>query len=93
MWPAAFATASQAPTSSASQTGVMNALNGLASTFSNVSGTITSLQNQVDQQVVNSVGSTNTLIQQIYQLNSQIKTANGHAATRPPPCSTSATPR
>ena len=72
----AFATASQAPGSSASQTGVMNALNNLASTFSNVSGTITSLQNQVDQQVVNSVGSTNTLIQQIYQLNSQIKTAN-----------------
>jgi flagellar hook-associated protein 1 len=72
----AFATASQAPGSSASQTGVMNALNGLASTFSNISGTITSLQNQVDQQVVNSVGSTNTLIQQIYQLNSQIKTAN-----------------
>jgi len=72
----AFATASQAPTSSASQTGVMNALNGLASTFSNVSSTVTSLQNQVDQQVVNSVGSTNTLIQQIYQLNSQIKTAN-----------------
>jgi flagellar hook-associated protein 1 FlgK len=72
----AFAIASQAPTSSASQTGVMNALNGLASTFSNVSSTITSLQNQVDQQVVNSVGSTNTLIQQIYQLNSQIKTAN-----------------
>jgi flagellar hook-associated protein 1 FlgK len=72
----AFATASQAPTSSASQTGVLNALNSLASTFSNVSGTISSLQNQVDQQVVNSVGSTNTLIQQIYQLNSQIKTAN-----------------
>ena len=72
----AFATASQAPTSSASQTGVITALRGLASTFSNVSGTITSLQNQVDQQVVNSVGSTNALIQQIYQLNSQIKTAN-----------------
>ena len=72
----AFATASQAPGSSASQTGVMNALNGLASTFSSVSGTISSLQGQIDQQVVNSVGSTNTLIQQIYQLNAQIKTAN-----------------
>ncbi|HEY2008550.1 MAG TPA: flagellar hook-associated protein FlgK [Rhizomicrobium sp.] len=72
----AFATASQAPGSSAGQTGVMNALNGLASTFSNVSGTITSLQNQIDQQVVNSVGSTNTLIQQVYQLNAQIKNAN-----------------
>jgi flagellar hook-associated protein 1 FlgK len=72
----AFATASQAPSSSASRTGMMNALNGLASSFSSVSSTISSLQNQVDQQVVNSVGSTNTLIQQIYQLNSQIKTAN-----------------
>ena len=72
----AFATASQAPGSSASQTGVVNALNGLASTFSNVSSTISSLQGQIDQQVVNSVGSTNSLIQQIYQLNTQIKTAN-----------------
>ena len=45
-------------------------------TFSNVSSTISSLQGQIDQQVVNSVGSTNSLIQQIYHLNSQIKTAN-----------------
>jgi flagellar hook-associated protein 1 FlgK len=74
----AFAVASQAPGSSASQTGVINALKNLASTFSNVSGTISSLQGQIDQQVVNSVGSTNSLIQQIYQLNSQIKTANAH---------------
>ena len=73
---AAFATASQAPTSSASRTGVMNALNGLASTFSNVSSTISQLQTQVDQQAVNSIASTNTLIKQIYDLNSQIKTAN-----------------
>ncbi len=72
----AFATASQAPTSSASRTGVMNALNGLASTFSNVSNTISSLQTQIDQQTVNSISSTNTLIKQIFDLNSQIKTAN-----------------
>ena len=71
----AFATASQAPTSSASRTGVMNALNGLATTFSNVSSTISSLQTQVDQQAVNSIASTNTLIKQIYDLNTQIKTA------------------
>ncbi len=72
----AFATASQSPTSSASRTGVANALNSLASTFSDVSSTITSLQTQIDQQAVNSIGSTNTLIKQIYDLNTQIKTAN-----------------
>jgi flagellar hook-associated protein 1 FlgK len=72
----AFATASQAPTSSASRTGVINALGSLASTFSTVSSTISSLQTQVDQQAVNSISSTNTLIKQIYDLNTQIKTAN-----------------
>jgi len=76
----AFATASQAPTSSASRTGVMNALNNLASTFSNVSSTISSLQNQVDQQVVNSITTTNNLVKQIFDLNTQIKnvTATGN---------------
>jgi flagellar hook-associated protein 1 FlgK len=72
----AFATASQAPTSSASRTGVMNALNNLASDFSNVGGTISSLRDQIDQQVVNSISSTNTLIKQIYDLNSQIRNAS-----------------
>ena len=75
----AFATASQAPTASASRTGVINALNNLASTFSNVSSTITSLQGQVDQQVVTSITSTNDLLKQIFDLNTQIKnvTATG----------------
>jgi flagellar hook-associated protein 1 len=72
----AFATASQAPTSTASRTGVTNALNALANSFSSVSSTISALQTQVDQQTVNSISSTNTLIKQIYDLNSQIKTAN-----------------
>lgn len=72
---AAFATASQAPTSSAGRTGVMNALNSLAQTFSNVSSTVTSLRNQVDQQAVNSIASTNTLIKQVYELNTQIRAA------------------
>ena len=71
----AFAIASQAPTSSASRTGVMNALNTLASTFSNVSSTISSLQGQVDQQAVNAISSTNGLLKQIFDLNSQIKNA------------------
>lgn len=71
----AFATASQAPTSSASRTAVVNAMNNLAATFSNVSNTISSMQTQVDQQVVNSIGSANTLLKQIYDLNTQIRTA------------------
>jgi flagellar hook-associated protein 1 FlgK len=55
---------------------VTNALNALANSFSSVSSTISALQTQVDQQTVNSISSTNTLIKQIYDLNSQIKTAN-----------------
>jgi flagellar hook-associated protein 1 FlgK len=70
---AAFATASQAPTSSASRIGVMNALNSLAGTVSNVYGTITSLRTQIDQQAVSSITSTNSLIKQIFDLNTQIK--------------------
>ena len=68
----AFAVASQSPTSGASQTGVVNSLSDLASTISGISSTITQMQGQVDQQVVSSVSSTNSLIQQIYNLNTQI---------------------
>ena len=78
---AAFATASQAPTSSASYTGVVNALSGLASTVTNASSAISSLQTQIDSQVVNSISSTNSLIQQIYNLNQQIKTASANGDT------------
>jgi flagellar hook-associated protein 1 FlgK len=73
---AALATASQAPTASASQTGVANALQGLASTISNASSTITSLQGQIDQQVVSAVPSVNNLIKQVYNLNQQITGSN-----------------
>ncbi|HWA68623.1 MAG TPA: flagellar hook-associated protein FlgK [Rhizomicrobium sp.] len=78
---AAFATASQAPTSSASRTGVINALNALASNVSAASSTISSLQKQIDQQAVNAIGSTNTLIKQIYDLNTQVRTANAAGDT------------
>src|SRR6201996_754882 len=79
----AYATASQAPSTSASRTGVANALNGLASDISSASSTITSLQGQIDQQVTNSIGPTNTLIKQIYDLNTQIRgaTAGGDTAS------------
>ena len=80
---AAFATASQSPSSSASRTSVMNALNSLAGTFSNVSSTISSLQGQVDSQAVNAISSTNALIKQIYDLNTQIRSdsASGNDAS------------
>jgi flagellar hook-associated protein 1 FlgK len=72
---AAYGLASQSPTSSASYTSVLNALNNVASQISNVYGTITTLQGQVDKQVASAIPSTNALIQQIYQLNQQIKNA------------------
>ncbi len=51
-------------------------LKDLASTISNASGTITSLQGQIDQQVVSAVPSANNLIQQVYNLNQQITGLN-----------------
>lgn len=72
---AAFGVASQAPSSSSSSSAVLNSLQSLAGDISNVSSTVSSLQSQVDGQVVNSISATNALIQQIYTLNQQIKTA------------------
>jgi flagellar hook-associated protein 1 FlgK len=72
---AAYGVASQSPSTSASATGVLNALNNVASQISNVYNTVTTLQSQVDKQVASAVPSTNALIQQIYQLNQQIKSA------------------
>jgi flagellar hook-associated protein 1 FlgK len=46
-----------------------------------VSDTISSLQGQVDSQVVSSIASTNALIQQVYSLNQQIKTATAMGDT------------
>ena len=72
----AFATASQAPTASASRTGVMNAMNGLASTFSSISETITGLRKQIDQQASSAIAGVNTLIKQVYELNTQVRAAS-----------------
>jgi flagellar hook-associated protein 1 FlgK len=79
----AFATASQAPTSSAGRTGVMNALNSLAQTFSDVSNTVSTLRGQVDQQAVSAIASTNTLIKQVYDLNTQIRASTASGNTEP----------
>lgn len=77
----AFATASQAPTASASRTGVMNAMNGLASTFSSISETITSLRKQIDQQASSAIAGVNTLIKQVYELNTQVRAASATGDT------------
>ena len=80
---AAFGVASQAPSSSSSSTAVLNTMQGLARDISNVSNTISSLQSQVDNQMVNSIASTNDLIKQIYTLNQQIKnqTVSGNTSS------------
>jgi flagellar hook-associated protein 1 FlgK len=80
---AAFATASQAPTAAASYTGMLGALQGVASQISTISTTITSMQNQVDGQVGSAVSEVNDLLKQIFDLNVSIKgaIASGHEDT------------
>jgi flagellar hook-associated protein 1 FlgK len=78
---AAFGVASQSPSSSSSASAALNTLQGLANDITNASTTISSLQSQVDSQVVNSISSTNTLIQQVWTLNQQIKTATAQGNT------------
>ena len=71
----ALGQAALSPTASASQVGVVNAFQNLASNIANLSSSITGLQNQVDQQVTSTVSSANSLIQQIYNLNTQVQAA------------------
>ena len=78
---AAFGQAALAPASSASQVGTLNSLQNLASTLSNLSSQVSGLRGQVDQQVVASISGANSLIKQIYTLNSQIKTAQAGGDT------------
>ncbi len=78
---AAFATASQAPGSSSSHTAIFNSLQSVSSDITNVSNSITSLQGQIDGQVVSSISPTNALIKQVFDLNQQIKTANAAGDT------------
>ena len=77
----ALGSASLAATSSTNQQAVLGQFQSLADTISNLSGSISNLQNTVDQQVTSSIGSVNTLIKKIYDLNSQISTANAGGDT------------
>ncbi|MDE3114105.1 MAG: flagellar hook-associated protein FlgK [Pseudomonadota bacterium] len=71
----ALSSAALSPTAGTSQQGALAAFQNLASTISNLSGTITGLQNQADQQIVSAVPAVNSLIKQIYTMNAQIQTA------------------
>ncbi|MBV9045391.1 MAG: flagellar hook-associated protein FlgK, partial [Alphaproteobacteria bacterium] len=80
---AALGQSSLSPTASASQLGALNSFQNLASSISTLATSVSGLRDQVDQQVVASIGGINATIKQIYDLNSQIKTAqiNGDQAT------------
>ncbi|HVZ69668.1 MAG TPA: flagellar hook-associated protein FlgK [Rhizomicrobium sp.] len=78
---AALGSAALAPNASASQQGILNSFQSLASTISNLSTSISGLQQQVDQQVGTSIGTVNSLIQQIYSLNQQIQNATAAGDT------------
>lgn len=72
---ASLGQAALSPTTSANQIGTLNSLQNLASTISTLAGQVTTLRNQVDQQVSTSVSSVNALIKQVYDLNTQLKTS------------------
>jgi flagellar hook-associated protein 1 FlgK len=78
---AAFSQASLAPTTNASQQGILNAFQNLSSTISTMANSLSGLRAQVDQQVNSSVGTVNTLIKQIYSLNSDIANATARGDT------------
>jgi flagellar hook-associated protein 1 FlgK len=71
----ALNSASLSPNSATSRQAVLSAFQNLAATVSGLSSSISGLQGQVDQQVTSTVGSVNTLLQQIFSLNQQIQTA------------------
>ncbi|MGC8535033.1 MAG: flagellar hook-associated protein FlgK [Rhizomicrobium sp.] len=78
----ALSSASLAPTSLPNQQAAVNSFGNLASTISNLSNSIQGLRTNVDQQISGSITTVNTLIKQIYTLNTQISAAN--STTTPP---------
>ncbi len=77
----ALGSASLSPSSNVSRQGVLNAFRNLASSISSLSSQIGQLQTQADRQISASVGTINGLIQQIYQLNQKIQTAQAGGDT------------
>lgn len=69
----ALGNAALSPNSSTSQQAALSAFQNFASSISGLSGSLSGIQTQVDQQVVTDVSSANSLIQQISSLNQQIR--------------------
>ena len=72
---AALGQAALSPTTSSSQNSIVNAMQDLASSISSISNSLSQLAVQTDNQISTSVSSANSLINQIYTLNEQIKLA------------------
>ncbi len=77
----ALGNAALAPSSSASQQGILTAFRSFSNTVSSLSTSITALQKQVDQQLETSVGAVNGLVKQLYTLNQQIQSATARGDT------------
>jgi flagellar hook-associated protein 1 FlgK len=77
----ALGQAQLSPTSAMSQQSVVGAMQSFASNVSQLAGSIQTLQGEVDQQVTNSIGTVNSLIKQVYNLNTQIATAQAEGDT------------
>lgn len=72
----ALGAATLSPTTNSNQQAVLSAFKNLANTVSNLSSSLSGLQTSVDQQIGTSVGTVNSLLKQIYQLNTQIASQN-----------------
>jgi flagellar hook-associated protein 1 FlgK len=77
----ALGNASLSPNSPTSQSSVLQSFQSLASAISGMSSQISGLQTAADQQISNSTGTVNTLIQQISSLNQQIQQATATGDT------------
>ncbi|HWA90449.1 MAG TPA: flagellar hook-associated protein FlgK [Rhizomicrobium sp.] len=64
-----------APTDSAAQLASLNAFQSLATQYSSLSSSIAGLRAQADQQIGGAVSQVNTLLKQIYDLNTQARQA------------------
>jgi len=74
----ALGAAQLTPSSSVSQSSIVNSMKSLASTISSLSSSLDNLGNQTDSQLGQSVQQAGTLIKQIYDYNQLIKTSGAH---------------
>jgi flagellar hook-associated protein 1 FlgK len=78
---AALGQAALSPSTPSSQNNVVGSMRSLANTVSSLSSSLSSLSSQIDNQLVTAVGTVNSLIKQIYDLNMQIKSATAQGQT------------